>query len=44
MSQNKRQGAKNLKGLFAPLSGSIEGLTFTKNGVIRVKKKNKAKT
>lgn len=36
MENNGQNKAKELKGIFAPLSGTLEGITLTKQGILRV--------
>lgn len=38
------RGVKTLRGIFGQISGTVEGLTITKEGVIRVKKKKQPKS
>lgn len=44
MSNQSSKGASNKRGVLGQVSGTIEGLTITKEGVIRVKKKKQQKT
>lgn len=44
MSNQLSKGAKAKRGVFGQLSGTIEGLTVTKEGVIRKKKKKQPKS
>ena len=44
MSNQSSKGAKAKRGVFGQLSGTIEGFTITKEGVIRKKKKKQPKS
>ena len=44
MKNQSSKGAKNLRGVLAQNSGTIEGFVICKNGVIRKKKKKQPRS
>lgn len=44
MSNQSSKGASNKRGVLGQVSGTIEGFTITKEGVIRKKKKKQPKS